>query len=137
MGERAVAREVSAVVASKPPAEASANSSVAGLREADESLDAEAEGERSEPPQGDDAGGASWPDDVAETAFLAEARERGEVVAPAKAREEIAEETDAKALPSLNELVQRIPAEVRDTLEELFRARFVTVKRVPKKALKS
>lgn len=83
--------------------------------------------------------GMSWPDDAAESSFLAEAKERGETIAPAKAKEEIAEETstDSKALPALNDLVNRIPAEVRDTLEELFRARFVTVKRVPKKALKT
>lgn len=83
-----------------------------------------------------DGAPTAWPDDAAESAFLAEARERGETVAPAKAREEIAEETDAKALPPLQELVEKIPAEVRETLEELFRARFTTVKRVPKKALK-
>jgi len=34
-------------------------------------------------------------------------------------------------------LVKRIPLATRDLLEELFRARFVTVKRVPKSALKS
>jgi hypothetical protein len=52
----------------------------------------------------------------------------------------VADATDEpapKALPPLDELVKRIPAEVRDTLEELFRARFVTVKRLPKKALKA
>jgi hypothetical protein len=78
-----------------------------------------------------------WPDPAAEAAFLAEARERGEVPVAAKAREEIAEETDARALPALDTLVNRLPAEVRDTLEDLFRARFVRVTRVPRKALKS
>jgi hypothetical protein len=39
-------------------------------------------------------------------------------------------------LPALDELVERIPADVRDTLEDLFRAKFVKVARVPKKALK-
>ncbi len=81
--------------------------------------------------------GASWPDDSAESSFLAEARERGEPIASAKAKDEIADETDAKSLPPLSELVNRIPAEVRETLEDLFRARFVTVKRVPKRALKT
>jgi hypothetical protein len=33
--------------------------------------------------------------------------------------------------------VNRIPAPARDLLEELFRAKFITVKRVPKSALKS
>lgn len=88
-------------------------------------------------PSAEEEGGGSWPDDAAESAFLAEARERGEVAAPAKPKEESAEETDAKPLPALNDLVQRIPADVRETLEDLFRARFVTVKRVPKRALKS
>jgi len=32
--------------------------------------------------------------------------------------------------------VKRIPAPTRELLEELFRARFVTVKRIPKSALK-
>ncbi len=78
--------------------------------------------------------GANWPDDSAEAAFLADARERGEVVVAARPAEPV-EENEATALPALNELVQRIPAEVREVLEDLFRARFVSVKRVPKKAL--
>jgi hypothetical protein len=44
------------------------------------------------------------------------------------------EETPAK-LPSLDELVQRIPPDVRELMDELFRAKFVRVQRVPKKAL--
>jgi hypothetical protein len=78
----------------------------------------------------------AWPDESAESAFLAEARDRGETATPAKVRSETADEVDTKALPALNDLVQRIPANVRETLDELFRARFVSVKRVPKKALK-
>lgn len=89
------------------------------------------------PPASSDAEGASWPDESVESAFLAEARDRGEPIAPARAKEDIADETDAKALPPLNELVNRIPADVREALEDLFRARFVTVKRVPKRALKA
>lgn len=74
-------------------------------------------------------------DETAEASFLADARERGEVVRPRAAEE--TEEAAPAALPSLDSLVQRIPPEVRDALEDLFRARFVSVKRVPKKALKS
>ena len=85
----------------------------------------------------DESGGATWPDESAEAAFLADARERGEPVVATKTADEAPEENDSKALPPLNELVERIPAEVRDTLEELFRARFVNVKRMPKKALKT
>ena len=49
---------------------------------------------------------------------------------------EAAEESDVKALPKLDDLVNRIPADVRDSLEELFRAKFVRVQRVPKRVLK-
>jgi hypothetical protein len=85
----------------------------------------------------DAARSSSWPDETAETAFLAEAHDRGEIVVPAKAREEIPDETDAKELPTLDELVQRIPAEVRDVLDDLFRAKFTKVRRIPARALKS
>lgn len=40
-------------------------------------------------------------------------------------------------LPPLDQMVERIPAEVRATLEELFRARFVKVVKVPESALKT
>lgn len=90
-----------------------------------------------------------WPDAAAESAFLADARERGEAIAAtpavgakakAKTNEDLpeaaaADASDAKALPPLEQLVERIPVEVREALEDLFRARFVSVKRVPKKAL--
>lgn len=86
----------------------------------------------------DELPAASWPDEAVESAILAEARERGEpppVRAPgAEAAEEVA---DPKALPPLNDLVNRIPAEVREVLEDLYRARFVAVKRVPLRALKA
>jgi hypothetical protein len=39
-------------------------------------------------------------------------------------------------LPPMEDLVKRIPAPARELIEELFRARFVTVKRVPQEALK-
>jgi hypothetical protein len=84
----------------------------------------------------EDTGPSNWPDESSESAFLSEARARGESVAPATAREEMADETDAKALPSMEELVQRIPAEVREVLDDLFRAKFTTVRRIPRKALK-
>ena len=80
--------------------------------------------------------GAPAFDDAAESAFLAEARDRGEPVRPTRLETDAAEESDPKALPPLDELVKKIPADVRETLEDLFRARFVSVRRVPKKALK-
>ena len=39
-------------------------------------------------------------------------------------------------LPPMEDLVKRIPMPTRDLLEELFRAKFVTVKRLPRSALK-
>ncbi len=78
-----------------------------------------------------------WPTEAEEAAFLAEAGERGEkVVAVTREREDEIED-DSKALPKLDELVNRIPAETRELLDELFRARFVTVRRVKKKDLKA
>lgn len=38
----------------------------------------------------------------------------------------------AAKLPELDELVARIPAEAREVLDELFRARFVSVKKLPR-----
>lgn len=79
--------------------------------------------------------GGTWPDESAESAFLAEARQRGELPVAAQA-EPAAEEADARALPALEEMVRRVPTEVREALDDLFRARFVRVTRVPAKALK-
>lgn len=39
-------------------------------------------------------------------------------------------------LPALADLVNRIPGPTRDLLEELFRAKFVAVRRIPHSALK-
>ena len=82
----------------------------------------------SEPPE------ATWPDDTSESEFRADARNRGEPVSRAPEAEESAGESNGEALPKLDDLVARIPAGVRETLEELFRARFVAVKRMPRKA---
>ena len=46
-------------------------------------------------------------------------------------------EPSEDSLPPMEDLVKRIPAPARELMEELFRARFVTVKRVPKTALKA
>ncbi|HWA10593.1 MAG TPA: hypothetical protein VG838_14200 [Opitutaceae bacterium] len=81
-----------------------------------------------------------WPDEAAEAAFLSDAREKGEppgVVAAETAPSEAAEEGDSRNLPALDDLVKRIPAEVRNALDDLFRAKFTTVKRMPRKVLKA
>lgn len=40
-------------------------------------------------------------------------------------------------LPSLDDLVKRIPPDVRETLDDLFRVRFISVKRVAQGSLRS
>lgn len=82
-------------------------------------------------------GANAWPDDAAETAFRSEAIERGEPEVIAATAIEATEETDTKGLPALEELMKKIPSESRELLDELFRAKFTGVKRVPAKALKS
>ena len=82
-----------------------------------------------------ETGTSNWPDESAEALFRAETRERGEPDLPAGVIAEAPEETDAKGLPALEDLVKRIPAETRELMDELFRAKFTTVKRVPAKAL--
>lgn len=67
-----------------------------------------------------------------EAAFLAQERENTPVALPAKA-----DEPEATGdLPPMDDLIKRIPAPARAVIDELFRARFVTVKRMPKAALK-
>ena len=83
-----------------------------------------------------------WPDEAVEVAMLAEQRERdGEPPArparPEKPAAEPAEDDAAVPLPKLEALIERIPPEVRETLDELFRARFTSVQRVPRQALKT
>ncbi|HEY9249150.1 MAG TPA: hypothetical protein VIO38_08465, partial [Rariglobus sp.] len=84
--------------------------------------------------------GPAWPDEAQESGMRAEAAERGETLSSKAAREAAEAAAEAAAekrnLPPLDDLINRIPADVRDTLEDLFRAKFIKVARVPKKALK-
>lgn len=82
-----------------------------------------------------EAGG--WPDESAEASFWAEARERGEVRPINREGEGEPEPEPATALPSLEGLVERVPTEVKAALDDLFRARFVRVTRIPRQALKA
>lgn len=79
------------------------------------------------------------PNDDAEAAALADARERGEAnlpTPPAKAAENEEEpEEKSGAVPSLEELRKKLSSEVLDALEDLFRARWQRVIRVRKKDL--
>jgi hypothetical protein len=79
---------------------------------------------------------APWPGTADEAEFLAEQRVQG-IVPPAATAGLASEATDLSPLPSLEELVQRIPVEARAALDDLFRAKFTGVRRVSKKSLKS
>ncbi len=78
---------------------------------------------------------APWPGEVDESLFLADQRTAGGTVAmPVASRTEPMEENGG--LPPLEELVARIPAEARAALDDLFRAKFVGVRRVRPQDLK-
>lgn len=91
------------------------------------------------PPPDDD--GPKWPDEVTESGMRAEVIGRGETLSAKAAREAAEALAEAAAekrnLPPLDELINQIPAEIRDTLEDLFRVKFIKVARAPKKSLKA
>jgi len=85
------------------------------------------------------AGGAApdapvGPSSEEEAAFLAQEREMGNITPALMHMEKVPEEKGV--LPPMEDLVKRIPMPTRDLLDELFRAKFVTVKRLPQSALK-
>lgn len=85
--------------------------------------------------EGVDAGAPIGPGEAEESAFLAEQQQAN----PPKAVANAPAETDERAisLPPMDELIQRIPASTRDLMDQLFRARFITVKRMPGSAFKT
>ena len=76
-----------------------------------------------------------WPDEAAEAAFLADTT-RGTSQSAAGKREAPVHEEVLAPLPKLDELINRIPVESRELLEELFRAKFTTVRRIKQSDLK-
>ena len=86
-----------------------------------------AEGEGSVEPSDGEAGSFAEGGAPADAAFDPGAAGQGAASLP--------DETDE--LPPLDDLVQRIPAPTRALIDELFRAKFVTVKRLPRSAFKS
>ncbi|MFT3867957.1 MAG: hypothetical protein QM715_05610 [Nibricoccus sp.] len=88
---------------------------------------------KAEPNQSNEVNGAPpdeegfvWPEGSAPT---------GAMVANGSAPDD--ERAPDTPLPSLDELVKRIPNAAREVLDELFRAKFVSVKRVEKTVLKN
>ncbi len=91
----------------------------------------------------DDA--ARWPDEMTEAAFLAENGSAGSGASsahshfPPKRTDEDRTKVPVGAsvvLPPLQSLIDRLPAETRDVLDDLFRVRFVSVKQVREENLK-
>jgi hypothetical protein len=88
-----------------------------------------------------DEDGPNWPSAADEAAFIGGEKEQGRPVPKAgdalTLRQE-AEQAEAALgpLPSIDALIARIPAEARETLEDLFRPKFTGVKRVSKDVLK-
>lgn len=97
--------------------------------------DAPASSILTEVPPADD-GAPLGPDEVEESAFLAEQRAQGFAPTGPAAAQAAPEPETGGSLPPLDELVNRIPESTRQLMDELFRARFITVRRVPKSALK-
>lgn len=82
-----------------------------------------------------------WPDESVEAAMIAEQRERDDAAPPPARAPRPSQNTDTEddasvPLPKLDALIEKIPSDVRETLDELFRARFTSVQRVSKRALK-
>ncbi len=69
-----------------------------------------------------------------EAAFLAQESEMG-IVTPALMHVE-SPPIEKGDFPPMEDLVKRIPMPTRDLMEELFRAKFITVRRMPRDALK-
>lgn len=83
---------------------------------------------------GPEDGAPVGPSEGEEAAFLAEQRTAEPAYGPRQ--NGAAAEEPVGPLPPLEDLVSRIPAPTRALVDELFRAKFVTVKRVPRSALK-
>lgn len=81
-----------------------------------------------------------WPDDAAEDAMRAELANRSAMGGGAPKTNQRsragADTLEGGPLPDLDSLVAEIPDAVKHTLEELFRAQFLTVRRVPAAVLK-
>ena len=72
-----------------------------------------------------------------EASFLSEQSYQEAASAPLSVAATAEPEEPVGALTPLDDLIKRIPAPARELMDELFRAKFVTVKRVPKSALKN
>jgi len=77
--------------------------------------------------------GDEWPDAGEESAYLSEAGGRAAAQALPAERTPAAQEK----LPALDDLVARVPANIRAVLDDLFRAKFTGVRRMPPETTRS
>ena len=75
------------------------------------------------------------PGEAEESAFLAEQRLAGPLPVAVPAPVEAAERD--VPLPPMDDLIRRIPVATRELVDQLFRAKFITVKRIPASAFKT
>lgn len=77
-----------------------------------------------------------WPDAAVEEAMRAELASREESLPKARSRANQDDTLEGGPLPKLDDMIAQIPNRVIDTLDELFRAKFESVRRVPAAVLK-
>lgn len=98
--------------------------------------------EREPEPDESSDGPAPWMDAEREAAMQAaieveEAERSAKKVKPSRRQAEAAETLDGGPLPELDDMVAKIPADLQEKMDDLFRAKFQSVKRVPAAVLKS
>jgi hypothetical protein len=86
--------------------------------------------------------GTPWMDAEREAAMQAaieveEAERSASKAKPSRRQTEAAETLDGGPLPELDDMIAKVPADLQEKMDDLFRAKFQTVKRVPAAVLKS
>ena len=84
---------------------------------------------------------APWIDEEREAAMKAamevEDAQRHATAAPNRRKEAVRDTLDGGPLPELEDMIAQVPADLQEKMDDLFRAKFQTVKRVPEAVLKS
>lgn len=78
-----------------------------------------------------------WPNAAAEEAMRAELAGRDGSEPARKSRTQSADTLEGEPLPALDDVVAQIPDAVKKVLDELFRAQFESIRRVPAAVLKT
>lgn len=86
---------------------------------------------------GDDDAVPEWPNAAVEDAMRTEMAQRESSSPQPRSRAGKDNTLQGGPLPKLDDIVAGIPKKVKDTLDELFRARFESVRRVPAAVLKT